>query len=242
MRKVFYILLGLISGAAVAEDAAVPKKASSQILKINQEERLTAKIALDYMNRLAMVNDKIVRIFGDDGTFVHQADDNTGQIFIKPTLDNGLQPLAITIITENGITQDLNLVPSKSKAATIILKSIVKNQELPIGRLGLANRELNIEEQWIQIIKQAVLGELTVLEHRVAPRRSAANFKMHYVKSYYANSYVVEVWLVKNNGKNLQEVLEKTFFKTGDLAISVQNRLLESGAKTYLYVLRGEHA
>ena len=241
MRRVFFILLGLISTAAVADEVIVPKKASTQILKINQEERLTAKIALDYMNRLAMVNDKIVSIFGDDGTFVHQADENTGQIFIKPTADNGLQPLAITIITENGVTQDLNLVPHKSKAATIILKSTAKHPEPPLGHLGFANRELNMQEQWIQIMKQAVLGELEV-EHKVAPRRTAVNFRLHYVKNYLSGNYLVEVWLIKNNTNKPQEVLEKTFFKQGDLAISLQSRLLASGDKTYLYVLRSQNA
>lgn len=240
MRKILYILLGLISGAVLADEAVIPKKASSQILKINQEERLTAKIALDYMNRLAMVGDKIVSIFGDDGTFVHQADENTGQIFIKPTADNGLQPLAITIITENGVTQDLNLVPHKSKAATIILKS-AKNPEPAIGHFGFANRELNMQEQWIQIMKQAVLGELEV-GGKITPRRTAANFRLHYVKNYVSGSYLVEVWLIKNNTNKPQEALEKTFFKQGDLAISLQSRLLASGDKTYLYVLRSQNA
>ncbi len=241
MRKVFYILLGLISIAAIADEAVIPKKASSQILKINQEERLTAKIAIDYMNRLAMVGDKIVSIFGDDGTFVHQADENTGQIFIKPTVDNGLQPLAITIITENGVTQDLNLVPHKSKAATIILKSTAKNPEPAIGHLGFANRELNMQEQWIQIMKQAVLGDLEV-EHKITSRRTVANFRLHYVKNYVSGSYSVEVWLIKNNTNKPQEALEKTFFKHGDLAISLQSRLLDAGDKTYLYVLRSQNA
>lgn len=241
MRKVFYILLMLIFGTVVADEVVAPPKASSQILKINQEERLTAKIALDYMNRLAMVGDKIVSIFGDDGTFVHQADENTGQIFIKPTVDNGLQPLAITIITENGVTQDLNLVPHKSKAATIILKSTAKNPEPAIGHLGFNHQELNMQEQWIQIMQQAVLGKLE-LEHKITSRRTVANFRLHYVKNYVSGGYSVEVWLIKNTTNKPQEALEKTFFKHGDLAISLQSRLLAAGGKTYLYVLRNQNA
>ncbi|HCU07345.1 MAG TPA: hypothetical protein DIC42_07220 [Holosporales bacterium] len=238
MRKALY-LLGLIAVVAAADNTVVAKKTVSQILSVNQEERLTANIAVDYMNRLAMAGDKIVSIFGDEGTFVHQADDHTGQVFIKPTADNGTQPLAITIITENGVTQDLNLVPSTAKAATIILKSIA-NHKTPAA-LGLAHRDLNLQEQWIHIIKQAVLGELAV-GSKIVPPRTVANFKLHHVKNYVTGGYVVEVWLIKNNTQKPLDVLEKTFFTPGDLAISLQTQSLEPGAKTYLYVVRVAHA
>jgi hypothetical protein len=85
------------------------------------------------------------------------------------------------------------------------------------------------------------LGKLE-LEHKIASRRTAANFRLHYVKNYVSGCYSVEVWLIKNNTNKPQEALEKTFFKQGDLAISLQSRLLAAGDKTYLYVLRSQNA
>ena len=75
------------------------------------------------MNRIAVANDRITQIFGDEGTFESQNDENTGQVFLKPTAENGPKSLSITLITEQGITQDLTLKPTAKSATTLILKN-----------------------------------------------------------------------------------------------------------------------
>src|SRR3990167_6369859 len=95
----------------------------SQILIMVENKRLEASICPDSMNRLAVANDRIVQVFGDEGAFESQSEENTGQVFIKPTAENSIKSLSLTLITEQGKTQDLSLKPTAKSAATLILKT-----------------------------------------------------------------------------------------------------------------------
>ena len=257
-KKLFPVVLLIASSVVFGEKLEVaatsivipapiqePKRqhSNSHVLTITENKRLEASIALDAMNRLAVVNDRIVNIFGDEGTFVVQTDEHTGQVFIKPTAENGDKPLSITLITENGVTQDLTLNPTKLKATTLILKPSqqVKQYNSPAEGLlpGFTARNQTLQDQWIQIMKQAVLGELAVVETRMLPRaRKVTGFNLSYDKCYQTGSLFVQVWTIKNITKAPQELQEQSFFKNGDLALSLAKRLLQPNEKTFVYVLR----
>lgn len=97
--------------------------AASQTLVMNPDKRLKAVISCDSMNRLAVANDRITQIFGDNDAYEVQTEESTGQLFLKPTAENGKKPLSITLITENGLTQDMTLQPEEREATTVILKN-----------------------------------------------------------------------------------------------------------------------
>lgn len=107
----------------VIEVLTPSKGFGSQTLTCNPDKRLKALISSDSMNRLAVANDRITQIFGDSETYEVQTEESTGQIFLKPTAENGTKPLSVTIITENGLTQDLTLEPAVREAVTLILKN-----------------------------------------------------------------------------------------------------------------------
>ncbi|MEI8295779.1 MAG: type-F conjugative transfer system secretin TraK, partial [Alphaproteobacteria bacterium] len=95
--------------------------AASQNIPMDAGKRVKAVIAKDSMNRFAVANDRIVQVFGDEQSYMAETESTIGQIFLKPTLENGDKPLSLTVITENGIVQDMTLVPTERDAATIIL-------------------------------------------------------------------------------------------------------------------------
>jgi len=96
---------------------------ASQALVMNTDKRLKAVISCDSMNRLAVANDRITQIFGDNDTYEVQTEESTGQLFLKPSAENGKKPLSVTLITENGATQDMVLQPEEREATTVILKN-----------------------------------------------------------------------------------------------------------------------
>ena len=112
--------------------------AASQTILINSDKRLKAVISFDSMNRLAVANDRITQIFGDHEAYEVQTEENTGQLFLKPTLENGKKPLSVTLITESGLTQDMTLEPVERDAATVILKQGAddKGQKADYKQLG----------------------------------------------------------------------------------------------------------
>lgn len=215
---------------------------SSQVLTLTENKRLEANIAANVMNRVAVTQDRIMNVFGDEGTFVTQADDHTGQIFIKPTPENANNPLSLTLVTENGLTQDLTLNPIEDKAATIILKSSGSHKEQSSPQETLLpgfSRGADIEQElWIASLRQAVLGELPELyEKHSIETRKISGFEIKHQKTYQSGSLMVKVFVLKNTSSLPQELGEKNFYQPGDIALSLQKTLLEPNEKTLLYVL-----
>jgi hypothetical protein len=110
--------------------------AASQPLLMNPDKRLKAVISCDSMNRLAVANDRITQIFGDNDAYEVQTEESTGQLFLKPTAENGKKPLSVTLITENGATQDMTLQPEEREATTVILKNGGTGTETLIDATG----------------------------------------------------------------------------------------------------------
>jgi len=215
--------------------------AATQILTLNETERLQAEISSEATNRLQVANDRIVNIFGDEGTFVTQNDEHSGQIFIKASAENGDKPLSLTLTTENGLTQDLSLIPSAIEASTVILKVNAKpmNDQSPTETLlGPFTRHQSRTASLIQVMKQAVSGELPTQKESSVPARKQAGFSLQYQATYMADDLKVQHWTLQNTGKNGEEVLEKNVYAQNDLALSIQKTLLKPGEKTDLYILR----
>lgn len=214
-------------------------QAATQILTLNESERLTANIAIHATNRVAVLNDRIVNIFGDEGTFVTQNDEHSGQVFIKVTSENGDKPLSLTLSTENGLTQDLSLIPSDIEASTLLLK-VKASTTHPSAEpfLGPRAHTYNRTDRLIQLMKQAVLGELPTQKESSMQRRKHAGIRFHYQKTYQAEDLKIQHWTAQNTSKVAQELLEKNVYERGDIALSLQKTLLKPGEKTNLYILR----
>lgn len=213
---------------------------NTQTLTISEGKRLEAAISLDAMNRLTVANDRIIHIFGEEGTFISQSDEQTGQVFIKPTVENGSRPLSLTLITENGITQDLTLNPKEGPATTLILKNLNVDSQKEIhsnfeSRASVPGYE-DSPKEWVKIMKQAVLGELPIYHKTSIPPRESPGYKTIFVKTYQAGPYLISVWTI-NATCQRTDLHERLFYRPGDLAICLQDRLLKNGKKTLLYVL-----
>lgn len=221
------IIFAVLNNVAFSKEPAT--LGHSNILTMAAHRRLEAKIAANTINRLAVVNDRILNIFGEEDTFTMQTDEHTGQVFIKPVANLGRE-LFVTLITEHGVTQDLTLIPALQQAATIILKpAVANNTSLPATYRPRAERLL-------QLMQQAVLGQLPLA--KIKPQaRHHADLELKFIKCYQAEELLVSVWQVKNISKETKELEEQQFFTTGDLALSLAHRLLPTKAVTLLYVL-----
>ena len=91
-------------------------------------------------NRIAVLGDRIQQVFGAEGTFDVQSDEEGGQIFLivaKTGFSSALQasslvkPMTITIITEEDLTQDLKLIPQSIESQSILFKPALSLQEKP---------------------------------------------------------------------------------------------------------------
>ncbi len=219
---------------------------ANQILPLSENKRIEIAISADSMNRIAVLNDRISQVFGDEGAFVSQADENTGQLFIKPSPENGTKPLSMTFITENGITQDLTLKPTaKSATTTVFNTSVFKNATKsnafkesinPMGKT--LQKTLPFQEQLLLVMKQLVGGQLIEKEGDNSNRSNPEGYQLEPIKSYQAGPYSAQVFSVQNITPTPIELLEKSFYQAGDLALSFEKRVLLPGTKTQLFVVR----
>ncbi len=225
-----------------AQETTPVEEKMTQILLMHDQKRLEANIGANVMNRISVLNDRIINVFGEEGTFMIQTEENTGQIFIKPTLENQTKALSISIITENGITQDLLLHPAQTKASTLILKPHYKKSSLetvPASILGEKHRGNNTQEQWIQALRRAVLGELPKLGAITVASRKQSGLRLKHIGRYQAENLLVDRFSVHNLTKTTQQLSEKQFYQQGDLAILLTQLVLPAKGNVEVYILLG---
>lgn len=219
---------------------------ANQTLTMADNKRLEAVINSESMNRIAVANDRITQIFGDEGTFESQNDETTGQIFLKPTAENGTKNLSLTLITEQGITQDLTLKPTAKSATTVILKNTKTSQILPgvqhqsvqPQEMGLSmDKGMSAQNQILDVLKLAVMGQLPLLEEDSISRKAPEGFDLTPLYSYQGGPYIVHVFYVQNITETDIEIQDTLFYRTGDLALSFQSRVVPKDAKTRMYVV-----
>lgn len=75
------------------------------------------------LTRITVKEDRILNVFGVTGEYVLEADEDQGQIFIRPTGLHSNKPIHLTLTTEGGHTQDLRLIPQDKKPEALILKA-----------------------------------------------------------------------------------------------------------------------
>ncbi len=93
-----------------------------QIYPLVDQQRSVATISKDQQNRIAVQGDRIQQIFGTDGVFDVQSDEEGGQIFLKLLYIGSSKAVTVTIVTESGLTQDLKLIAKDIESQSILLK------------------------------------------------------------------------------------------------------------------------
>jgi hypothetical protein len=253
MRKRISFVVALLPFIATLEASA------SQSLVMNPDKRIKAYISNDSMNRIAVANDRITQVFGDSEAYEAQTEESTGQVFLKPTVENANKSLAITLITESGATQDMTLEPSTRDAATIILKSSVVSPSLSqgIGSFPGQGRSImpttygvgqgmgqhhghspqSFQEHVIQAMKLLRDGQAPTLGVEDFTRTGPKGVEIGLIAAYMIGSLKGFKIEIKNTSGAPLEILEKDFYRTGDVAIFFDKRFVGTGESATFYVV-----
>ena len=231
---------------------------AAEVHNLSEGSRIQANICPTEMNRISVQGDRIAQVFGAEGKFTHQVDEETGQFFLKPLsqAEGGFPyvPVSLTLITESGLTQDMTLFPREKTAATILLKPSGLNSKENHASLpsfeGLG-RALPYQE--------VLLGAFRVLANEVGTREEGkseetreerenletpsqrTNFEgitAYFIRQIKGPQYVGQVFEITNSSSELITVQEKQFFQTHDLALALTKTTLAPQEKAKLYVIR----
>ncbi|MBY0292337.1 MAG: type-F conjugative transfer system secretin TraK [Alphaproteobacteria bacterium] len=198
-------------------------------------------------NRIAVLGDRIQQVFGAEGTFDVQTDEEGGQIFLivaKTGFNSALQasslvkPMTITIITEEGLTQDLKLVSQSIESQSILLKPALSMPEEP---------KQNRLQHVIQLLKALVRNEELVgyiktsfAKQSHTPCSRLTPFKLltaDLIMTYHGEKFEGKAYTLLNQGKEPLFLKESDFAHPGDVVLSFSKSLLQAGEQINLYVV-----
>jgi type-F conjugative transfer system secretin TraK len=205
-----------------------------QIKEAIEDDKIKVKISFQDLNRMSFKDDRIKNIYGGDGSFVLEHDDSFGQVFLKPTLENGKKPIHLTVITEKGLIQDLMLIPQDIPSETIIIRGAANQEEVETWEQGdrYKNRLIDLIRHLVQGI--APTGyEVKEVDEDISQWKDV---EMRRVRVMKGSKYQGEVVLVTNMKLVPIKLTEKLFAsKKSVKAISLDKKKLMPGETTELY-------
>lgn len=207
---------------------------------------IKAKISYQNLNRISVKGDKIDSVVGIDTAFHFEKNEKTGEVFIRPTEDNGYNPISLSVTTTSGKTQDLLLEVINGEANSIELISENSTQE------DFSNQFLSEEyseesaissdyEESISTVMKKFINfhsECKKIELEVADRNHdyvIAKFQ----EAYRIDGFVCLKFQIVAKQENYSCVLdERMFSRKGDIALSLSTLRLDKNHRAILYVLR----
>jgi hypothetical protein len=233
--------------------------AQKQTLTLNDDKVLKATASKEGITRISLQGDRIVDVMGFHQDVEFEKDEGKGVLFIK-----GLkQKQNLVMNTENGLFQELELVPSDKSSAQIVLKAndafsskksgkgdlCDHNQSLhPNQRLSL---ECETEQTGSKSHHQAPLHLIKMLYNGggekqdgmsdLLTRTKIKNLTIAYQKSVMETGLMAHQFSVKNTGTHPLPLSESYFTSCGGplplVAVVLKDKVLLPKQTTLLYVV-----
>ena len=206
---------------------------------------IKAKISYQNLNRISVKGDKIDSLVGIDTAFHFEKDEKTGEVFIRPTEDNGYNPISISVTTISGKTQDLLLEVVNGEATSIelISEGSVCNDfseqflEYPDSEEGFAG---DYEESIAAIMKKFITLPSKYKKIDVSMKDRNHDYVVaKFQEAYRIDGFLCLKFQIEAKQENYSCVLdERMFSRKGDIALSLSTLHLEKNHNATLYVLR----
>lgn len=225
----FYIVFVLLT--------AIP--AWSGVRMMNPTARLKGNISADSLNRIAVVNDRITHVFGDQDAYEVMMDEAIGQVFLKPTTSNGLKPISLSFVTESQCTQDLLLTPSAIDASTLLFRNPSPNKKTDTPHI--AHSEPVARNSVLCVMKRWVLDESERHEGEKPSPHPYSGCTTTLIAFKEQDGYTVSRWRVHNDTSTPIVLTTEDFYQKGDHAVAMEHTTLEVNQGTTVYVVGEVH-
>lgn len=208
----------------------------ADVVMMNPTTRLKGNIASDSLSRIAVVNDRITHVFGDQDAYEIVMDETIGQVFIKPTVANGSQPISLSLVMESQCTQDLLLTPSSMEAATLLFHN--PSHVRKADKTTHVNEDANPSAHFLEVMKRWIVEEDVYSDASNPPaHHTYPGCSGELMVWKQMDGYTVSRWMLGNTTSTPLNVSEESFYQQDDLAIVIQHKTLEVGQSTVVYVV-----
>jgi hypothetical protein len=204
-----------------------------------QDQPLKSRISFKHLNRIAVKNDRIASVSGLGEAFYFEKNEKTGEGYIRPTAENGHEPLSIGITTISGKTQDLILNVDDNEPNVLILESAETQEMQKFLDEDTENASSDYESAVVEAMKALVSGRnLQKMELNDVPPRTAKHFSVEFVESYRISNFVGYKFKISTEMNVSFFLRENWFTKIGDIALSFSDFKIGKDESVFLYVLR----
>jgi len=204
------------------------------------DETVSSQIASDALNRITAVGDRILHVKALDGQFQLDKNENTGDIFIKPTQATSTAPIHVFITTEKQQTFSLLLLPTSINAQTIRLIS-----EQSQVKTASWDTQASYQQTLIRLIKAMRRGEKLdgyqideLAELPLDEKKTGVQLRL--LTRYTSNTLQGEVYELANYTHESFTIDESTlfndFYQDGhSLAVATNSHIVPPATFTQIY-------
>jgi hypothetical protein len=223
--------------------------ASSEVLKMKSEP-IKSRISCKHLNRISVKNDRIESVSGLDVAFHFEKNEKTGDGYIKPTEENGKEPITISLTTVSGRTQELVLNIDDGEPNVLILEPNLSqgefedflNDDFVSDSIG-DNSNVTIaasdyETSVVEAMKRLIAGEnILPIKLSVKPLKTVPGFRIRFIESFKIGGFVGQKFEITNDSSVMTELKESDFLGEGDMALSFSDLDICKGKTVFLYIL-----
>ena len=185
------------------------------------------------LTRITVKEDRINNVFGTSGEYVLEADEEQGQVFIRP-ISLG-KPISLTLTTEEGHTQDLRLIPQDRVPQAIILRAdLGKEKSLKksvISRSEIEDLLHGAHDDRIPLGYKATPLDFRFIKGPYLLVRDLKGEKLRCLTYGFKNTSSVP-FILSESG-----IAERLGFKNKIIAMLITNKTLKPGEGTDIHVV-----
>lgn len=225
--------------------------ANAAILRtLDDSKSIEISISKQSLTRITVKDDRVANVFGITGEYVLEADEELGQVFIRPIGHETNKPIHLTLTTEKGHTQDLRLIPKDQAPEALILEENKQETFLSQGSTAHASAaqvsatRVSIARDEIEGLLQACQEMRIPLGYKVAPL-DLKTFKGPHllVREIRGEKLRALTYEVKNLSK-LPLILSEDKFtqiphakKSDIIAVWIAKKTINPGESAYVHVI-----
>lgn len=207
---------------------------------IDDTQKLKVTLSAKDTNRITIDNSRIAQVFGVEELMAIQFDEENGQCFVKAKTNPG-HPVTLTVITEEGETQDVEVTFADVPSEVVRLHSLRKDLK-PLSDV-LGDDEGTVQTEAVELIKQLVrqqipkgftVSELSDTKERVLKNGCA----LQTLKRISGRGWEISMGRIQNPTEGVIRLKESALASEQDIVVYLSQGELHPGQTATCVMIR----
>lgn len=207
-----------------------------QIVDAKDGETVFAKISQKEVTRIAFERGRVRKVTGNAGDFILEKDEDKGQIFVRPAQAGSTKPINL-FVTSDRATVALLLQPIDAPSDSIVIRESREAQASP-SRVERSGRHVRTVKNLLLAMATDALPEDMQIRETTRQLALWPGVRMTLQRVYLGAGVVGEKYQLANTANADITLNEPDLYKSGVMAVSLEQRTLRSGEATNLFVIR----